>query len=655
MPEAYTFFAQEGPPPVYAAYRGTPASGAQELVGYVFLTSDLPPEEFAYSGPINVLVGMNLEGTITGINVLSYNEALSRIYGDFLRIPGFQEQFAGKHISDPFRVYRDVAGITRATITVAAMSRGIRNSARRVAQAYLQKVKGSAAPDQPVGSAGEALERLDRLTWPEMLSNGLVTNIALSNDNLVGHIFSFAYAGSANLTGLDLFFTYVGNEALGRLLLGTNTFTRALSEAGPRAQDAHLMLVGLDGTFMNLFDPERLAIRQGTMTFPLSRNDFIFLGQPWEGKIANQVRFVGVFLIDREVDIRQPFTILYDIRPAMGLYSSEYAPPVEVLTLLRDEPNQKPAPAAEAVARSAPVDAAAPELSFSDIEEETVWSRLLLGTSWNRVAALLFLFGMVMYAFLRKNTIVRWVALACTLIYLGFIDGGFLSVSHIISGINVGPLVFFNGLPLLLMVGFAVTTTLLWGRLFCGFLCPFGVLQDILERIVPRRFQRKIPQRIHDLALYIKYGILSVIVTLAVVGSYISIYQYFEPFGTVFYFSPSALLWLIAIGVLVASAIVPRFYCRYVCPLGAAFGLASLLAPFRIKQVDQCNFCKVCELKCPVRAIRGSKIDFKECVRCDICEVKLLTLAGVCRHTMEEVRARLKDMTGSPYPGWGVR
>ncbi len=642
MPKADTFYEREGQPPVFKAYRTDPESGEQKLVGYVFLTSDVPPEELGYSGPIRVLVGMDLEGTLTGVRVLSYREAIARILGDFLRRPGFQEQFVGKHISDPFRVGRDVDGITRATISVGAMARGIRNAARRVSEAYLQEWEAASPRDPPAAAVAITLEQLERLSWPQMLSSRLVTNITISSGGLVG---------------LDLSFAYIGNETLGRLLLGPSTYVKAQKEVGARAQDHHLMVLGLDGTYVNLFEPENLAIQQGTESFPLTRDDFIFLGEPREGKIAGQVLFIGVLLIEQAVDITQPFTILYDLRPAMGLFSNEYSLPADVLALVQERSSPVLAltaapsvpeplealPQERSDAGLAPAGDGAPRLAFSVVEEETVLSRLLTEIHWTRVVPLLILFALVMYAFLRKSTGVRWVALAYTLVYLGFVDGGFLSISHITSGLKVGPSVYLNDLPLLLVVGFTTATTLLWGRVFCGFLCPFGALQDFLERVVPNRFQVKIPQRIHDRALYIKYGILALIVALALARSDGSLYQYFEPFGTVFFLSTSVLLWVIASGFLVASAIVPRFYCRYVCPLGAAIGLASFLTLFRIKRVDACKICKVCEHSCPTGAIRGPKIDFKECVRCDICEVKLMARAGVCRHRMEEGRVRLKE------------
>ena len=105
---------------------------------------------------------------------------------------------------------------------------------------------------------------------------------------------------------------------------------------------------------------------------------------------------------------------------------------------------------------------------------------------------------------------------------------------------------------------------------------------------------------------------------------------------------------MILLVVLAGCVVVERFYCRYVCPLGAALGVMSLLSPLRIKRVPQCTMCKVCEQSCPTGAIRREKIDFKECVRCDVCEIKLVKLAGTCRHPMEEITRRQKDKHSIP-------
>jgi polyferredoxin len=222
-------------------------------------------------------------------------------------------------------------------------------------------------------------------------------------------------------------------------------------------------------------------------------------------------------------------------------------------------------------------------------------------------------------------------------------------VSHITAAIKVGPTVFLQDLPLLLLVAFTVVTTLLFGRVFCGYLCPFGALQDFMDHLIPKKLRRKLPNPVHESGMYVKYGVLAGIVVPAVLGSETSIFQYFEPFGTVFFFSRSALLWTIAGAILVASAIIPRFYCRYMCPLGASLALASFLSPFKIKRVQQCQVCTVCEHACPTGAIQRESVDFKECVRCNVCETKLKEGAGVCRHDIDKVSHLIQIKRGQHH------
>ena len=732
MPAADSFSAKAGLPPVYTAY-GTGADGSPgSVIGYVYLTANVPPTQYGYSSRIDVLVGMDLAGRLTGMHVVNYRESLTSSRGDFLRGAGLEEQVVGKHIGESFQVGRDLDGVSGATISARAMFRGVRNSARRVAFAHLQ-------PDE--STARVTAGALEDLTWLQLISTGFIQRMSIER---------------FNAEGLDIFFAYMGDEALGGLLIGLVRYQdvseRVYGLVGDDlVGDDHVVFVGVDGGAVAGFRSNRLSIGQGGEVYPVPSRRVTFLGTPYEGRAAGQVQYTLIMRIDDAVDVEQPFTVVYD-DGVNAPSTTEYAVPEGVLAAVREraaaaelvaaerdaaEPSAEEAAAAgpaavgsaavePAVEESAvvepavvepavsadgsfasgdvlgsvplragaidsasaesvesealaaePVDAEAvasaasdasspppgltvpegtldlsldgppqgiPELDFSNFEnfeDETALSRLLLETRWAPVIRLVLLLVLVLYAFFTKSGRVGGVTLGVTLIYLGFFDGGFLSVSHITSGIIVGPGVYLRDMALLFMVGFTVVTTLLFGRVFCGFLCPFGALQDFITRIVPRRLQRRVPQRIHDRAIYVKYGILLLIVGLAAAPAQISVYQYFEPFGTVFYLSSSPLLWSIAGGFLVASAVVPRFYCRYACPLGAALGVASFLSIFRIRRVEQCGPCRVCEHACPTGAIRGPEIDFKECVRCNICETKLLTKAGVCRHSMEFVQARL--------------
>lgn len=622
LPDAASFSEKAGDPPVYRAFGAAEQGAEGELIGYLFETPDYPPEEIGYSAPIEVLVGMDLDGILSGIEVLYYRESYKSIRGDFLNSERFPNQFEGKSVSEGFRPGRDLDGVSRATITSWATSRGIRNAARKVAQSYLTDSEFVAN-----ATSGEvALGILEEQSWEEMKESGLVKEFSVLLDDQ---------------TELNLSLAFMGNEALGELLVGPDDYSRAEREASNRVPDGSMLLVGIDGNASMPFRQERLAITQGDAVYNIERRRFVYVGSADYGKIAGQVRFAGAIVMSSDIDLSQPFTVLYDtglqVESVEELAQVDYQIPPVALSLATGSPLP-----AEYMPKSA-----SPFPDFDDFEEvdEGVLATLINSAPLAEVLALLLLFAMVMTAFLRKSSTIRWITLGYTLFYLGFYNGTFLSVSHITNGLKLGPSLFLNDLPLLLIVVFTIVTTLFWGRVFCSSLCPFGALQDFITRIMPKKWQLEVPQAIHDKALYIKYGILALLVVTALTFSDLSLFQYFEPFGTIFYFSRSMVLWAILAVFLLASMFISRFYCRYACPLGAALGVTSFLSPFRIKRVQQCEVCKVCENSCPTGAIRGHEIDFKECVRCDICESKLITKAGVCKHTVEDVMARHKTWT----------
>lgn len=616
FPDAVSFSAKQGEPPVYRAYIAVQDGGHLEpqLVGYVFETPDLPPEEVGYAAPIEVLVGMDLSGTLTGIEILYYRESYKSIRGDFLNTERFPDQFAGMSVGDGFRVGRDVDGVSRATITSWAVSRGIRNAARKVARAYLADSEFVA----DVNSDAVALGILGEQSWQDMKDSGLVRELDIEYPDA---------------TVLKLDFAFMGHDGLGELLVGSDDYSRADREASNRVSNGNMVLVGIDGDASTPFRQERLAIRQGEDFYNINRSRFVYVGSAETGKIAQQVRFAGAMVMDPAIDLTQPFTIIYDTSAAMDSFETTASVDYQVPDL----------PLALALGTELPAEYLAADEDEMYFEEEGTFASLINNAPWLEVGVLVLLLSMVMASFFSKNEMLRWATLAFTLVYLGWIDGGFVSVSHITNGIKLGPSMFLQDLPLLLIIVFTVVTTLFWGRVFCSSLCPFGALQDFITRILPKSWQRSVPQAIHDKAIYFKYGVLAFLVIMALTYSELSLFQYFEPFGTAFYFSRIPVLWVILAVILLGAAMVPRFYCRYACPLGAALGVTSLISPWRIKRVEQCQVCKVCEHACPTGAIRGPDIDFKECVRCDVCDRKLIDKAGTCKHSVSDLKARMKN------------
>ena len=646
VPGATRFGEQVGEPPVYEAYGADPATGAESLVGYAFVTADIPPEVQGYSAPITVLVGMDLSGTVTGIEILAYRESLMGSRGDFLNQGSYLRQFPGKHVIDQFRVRDDIDGISGATLTVDAMARGIRNAARRVAAAYLSAAPAEAAP-RYIGTTPP--EELEELLWAEIVNLGFAAQVNVLDGPIQ----------------VVLFLLYLSDPAVGEMMVGPDNFRTAIDSLGMR-EESHLMLLGLSGRDPFFFRPSGLTLRQDGEVFPVENTDLAMFPLLRAGNLQGEVRRSGLLWLDGSIDLAEPFDIVLDMGPRGETGTGSYLvmppapPPAPVVAEAETEATGEGAEGAAAGSEDAetpaaagpapagtPAQAAAPAIDFEALlleeteEEATQLERVLERTSWVRVAGFGALLLLASLTLATKSRRLRWTTLLATFLLLGFYDGGFLSVSHILAAISVGPSVFLGDLPLLMLAGFTVVTTLLWGRVFCGFLCPFGALQDLLERIVPRRLQREIPHAVHRRLLKLKYAILALILLPAALGTGLTIFQYFEPFGTVFYLSSSLLLWTIAGGILLLSAVVPRFYCRYACPLGAALAVGSLAAPFRIARVEQCDFCKVCEQKCPTGAITGPEIDFKECVRCNTCEIQLREKTGVCRHDIEKVRLRV--------------
>lgn len=139
FPEAEAFSSKEGDPPYYKAYKIDPQNNSRKLVGFVFFTTDAEPRERGYEGPINIAVGVNMQGAITQIKVVAHREPYGYFSVDRAR---FAEQFRGKSILDRFRVGKDVDAVSRATMSIGTSSRSIRKGARRIMTELLAQAGG---------------------------------------------------------------------------------------------------------------------------------------------------------------------------------------------------------------------------------------------------------------------------------------------------------------------------------------------------------------------------------------------------------------------------------------------------------------------------------------------------------------------------------
>jgi NosR/NirI family nitrous oxide reductase transcriptional regulator len=128
FPAAASFSPKEGEPPHFTVY----GPGANKpVIGYAFWTTEVVPLERGYGGPIPILVGIDMKGILTGVAVGDHREP----YGDFsIDRAEFPAQFRNKDVRDPFKLGGDVDAVSRATITMSAAVRTIRNGSRRIAR-----------------------------------------------------------------------------------------------------------------------------------------------------------------------------------------------------------------------------------------------------------------------------------------------------------------------------------------------------------------------------------------------------------------------------------------------------------------------------------------------------------------------------------------
>jgi NosR/NirI family nitrous oxide reductase transcriptional regulator len=250
---------------------------------------------------------------------------------------------------------------------------------------------------------------------------------------------------------------------------------------------------------------------------------------------------------------------------------------------------------------------------------------------------------LAMVSFFRKSEWLKWITMGASVLYLGFARSQLITIVNIFALTEWNLPTFRYNLVWYMFAIFTVVTTVLWGRLYCGRVCAFGSMTQLLDKIVPAKFRIEVPRGIDQRANYIKYGLLVATVLYFVVTGDISIYRYVEPFW-MFSGVASTGMW-VGLGVLLlATVFIRNLYCRFFCPVGAFLGLLSNLTVFRIKRWSECNTCKICEKACEWGAIRGPKIVASECVRCDDCE-RLYSDEEKCPHWLilsrkQQVKAR---------------
>ena len=254
-------------------------------------------------------------------------------------------------------------------------------------------------------------------------------------------------------------------------------------------------------------------------------------------------------------------------------------------------------------------------------------------------------------SFFRKSERLKIVTLVAAVAYLGFYKSQLISIVNVFGLLGGNLPLFRHNLAWYLLAVVTVVSTVLWGRVYCGRICAFGAFTQLIDRVVPARWQVKVPRVLERRASTIKYVILGGAITYFLVTGDPLIYPYIEPFW-MFGLHQEPVLWAALGTLLVSTVFVRNAYCRFLCPVGAALGILSKLTVFRIKRWSECNTCRICEKACEWGAIRGPEIVLSECVRCDDCE-RLYEDTKKCPHHLiiirrSEITARRSAATAAP-------
>src|SRR5262245_59883985 len=181
--------------------------------------------------------------------------------------------------------------------------------------------------------------------------------------------------------------------------------------------------------------------------------------------------------------------------------------------------------------------------NFADEEEEVqTWSQDLKNQAMD-LAALVGFFTLTLVGFFKKSERLKWITMGAAVVYLGFARSQLISIVNIFALTHWNLPVFRHNLAWYLFAIFTLVTTILWGRLYCGSICAFGSLTQLLDKIVPAKLRFEIPRRIDQRASYIKYVILGAAVLYFLVTRNILIYRYIEPFW-MFSFEASKGMWI---------------------------------------------------------------------------------------------------------------
>jgi polyferredoxin len=233
----------------------------------------------------------------------------------------------------------------------------------------------------------------------------------------------------------------------------------------------------------------------------------------------------------------------------------------------------------------------------------------------------------------QRLRVLRTAYLLFTLGFIGWYAQGQLTIVNITAALESlttgGDLSFLMNDPMTVILWLFVGVTLLvWGRgTFCGWLCPFGALQELISLLANAIGirQKRLRTALDEKLKWVKYGVLAtLLVSIYIAPSFAEKAVEIEPFKTAisFYFQRDWPYVLWAVACLLLGVVVYRGYCRYICPLGAALASVNFLQRWSwIPRREACGTpCQSCRHRCEYQAIAPTgEVNYSECFQCLDC------------------------------------
>ena len=219
----------------------------------------------------------------------------------------------------------------------------------------------------------------------------------------------------------------------------------------------------------------------------------------------------------------------------------------------------------------------------------------------------------------------RYFILLASIAYLGFIIGGCPCPLGALQNIILNSGEVKERLASYLLLGIPVIAAILFGRVFCGWVCPWGAVQNFLYKKETGRKAKKLDvgPRLHNVLRYGKYVSLVALI-IATMVTQTRVYESIDPFKALFNLQLVLIPTSILVVLMVTSLFIGFPWCKYVCPLGAFLSLFSRFTLFKVEIGDKCTNCKACHMVfCDYKAIKPGEvkpeINQLECTRCGEC------------------------------------